>query len=67
LHLSSEGYDPENFDNLIKRKYWEVLREKYEDDKDKEMLNNNRKRKRILTTALSAFKEEWKNGRSRKK
>ena len=50
------GYDPDNFDNLIKRKYWEVFQEKEKDDLERELIETRKKRSRIILSTVCAFK-----------
>ena len=57
LNVSIQGYDPDNFDRLIKRKYWEVISEKDKDVKEKEQLEIGMKRKRIIMTTIKAINE----------
>ena len=53
-HLT--GYDPDNFDKLIKRKYWEVFQEREKDDLELELTETRQKRSRLAVSTVCAFK-----------
>lgn len=55
-HLT--GYDPDNFDNLIKRKYWEVFQEREKDDLELELIETRKKRSRLIISTVRAFKDQ---------
>ena len=53
---SRKGYELENYDSLIKEKYWELLREKHQQETEKQLEENIKKKKRrIIMAAIEAF------------
>ena len=54
------GYDPDNYENLIKRKYWEVVREKDLEEKERELQAFRKKRKRVIMSTIGAFNDVLK-------
>ena len=53
---SRKGYQLENYDSLIKEKYWELLKEKHKQDKEKQYEENiKNKKRRMIMAAIEAF------------
>ena len=54
---SRKGYELENYDSLIKRKYWEVIKEKHKQEMEKQYEENMKnKKRRIIMAAIEAFR-----------
>merc|ERR1711971_347094 len=45
---SRKGYELENYDSLIKRKYWEVIKEKHKQEIEKQYEENIKNKKRRI-------------------